>query len=80
MSSKLMPFRAMILPSGDFLMELLEPKGWRELWKRAQAEKDTKKLLEIIDEMNRLLTEWEKKGRSGEGSTGSDSTRSSFRR
>ena len=61
-------------------MELLEPEGWRELWKRAQAEKDTKKLLEIIDEMNRLLTEWEKKGRSGEGSTGSDSTRSSFRR
>jgi len=43
-------------------MELMEPEGWRELWERAQAEKDTKKLMKILDEMNRLLTEWENKG------------------
>jgi 23S rRNA maturation mini-RNase III len=37
-----------------------EPKGWRQLQERAQREKDPKKLAEIIDEMNQLLTEHEK--------------------
>jgi len=37
-----------------------EPKGWRQLQERAQREKDRKKLAEIIDEMNQLLTEHEK--------------------
>ncbi len=37
-----------------------EPKGWRVLQKRAQLEKDPKKLAELIDEMNRLLSECEK--------------------
>jgi hypothetical protein len=46
-------------------MELLGPEGWRELWEQAQNERDTSKLLQIIDEMNQLLTEWEKKDRSG---------------
>jgi hypothetical protein len=54
-------------------MERLEPEGWRDLWERAQAERDTKKLLEIIDQMNRLLSEWEKKNKSGTASRASDS-------
>jgi hypothetical protein len=37
-----------------------EPKGWRQLQERAQREKDPKKLAQIIDEMNQLLTEHEK--------------------
>jgi hypothetical protein len=37
-----------------------EPKGWRELQERAQREKDPKKLAQLIDEMNQLLTEHEK--------------------
>jgi hypothetical protein len=37
-----------------------EPKGWRQLQERAQREQDPKKLAEIIDEMNQLLTEHEK--------------------
>jgi hypothetical protein len=45
-------------------MAIQEPEGWRELWERAQAERDTKKLLDLIDEMNRLLAGWEKKNRA----------------
>jgi hypothetical protein len=37
-----------------------EPKGWRQLQERAQRAKDPKKLAQIIDEMNRLLTAHEK--------------------
>ncbi len=37
-----------------------EPKGWRVLQKRAQLEKDPKKLAKLIDEMNQLLAEYEK--------------------
>jgi len=37
-----------------------EPKGWRRLWEAAQREKDPKKLVELIDKMNQLLTEREK--------------------
>jgi hypothetical protein len=36
-----------------------EPKGWRRLQERAQREKDPKKLAQIIDQMNQLLTEHE---------------------
>ena len=38
---------------------LEEPKGWRQLQQRAQREKDPKKLAQIIDQMNQLLTEHE---------------------
>jgi hypothetical protein len=37
-----------------------EPKGWRELWERAQQEKDPEKLAELIDQLNHLLSEHEK--------------------
>ncbi len=37
-----------------------EPKGWRRLWEAAQAEKDPKKLAELIDQLNQLLSEHEK--------------------
>ncbi len=37
-----------------------EPKGWRKLWEAAQREKDPKKLVELIDQMNQLLAEHEK--------------------
>lgn len=53
-------------------MESLEPEGWRELWERAQTERDSKKLLEILDDMNRLLNEWEKKNGSNIRSSTSD--------
>jgi hypothetical protein len=42
-------------------MPLDEPQGWRELWEMAQQEQDTKKLAAIIDQMNQLLTEHEKR-------------------
>ena len=38
-----------------------EPEGWRELQERARNEKDPRKLEVIIAEMNRLLSEYEKK-------------------
>jgi hypothetical protein len=41
-------------------MALEEPPGWRELQERARRERDPEKLAAIIDEMNRLLTMWEK--------------------
>jgi hypothetical protein len=37
-----------------------EPKGWRRLQQRAQSERDPKKLAQLIDQMNQLLTEHEK--------------------
>jgi hypothetical protein len=37
-----------------------EPKGWKKLWEAAQREKDAKKLAELIDQMNQLLTEHER--------------------
>jgi hypothetical protein len=43
-----------------------EPEGWRELQERARNERDPKKLEAIIAEMNRLLTECEKKAAAGE--------------
>ena len=44
-----------------------EPEGWRELQERAQSERDPRKLEAIIEEMNRLLTECEKRAVAGEG-------------
>jgi hypothetical protein len=44
-----------------------EPEGWRELQERARNERDTRKLEAIIEEMNRLLTECEKKAAGGNG-------------
>ncbi len=41
-------------------MPLNEPEGWRWLWERAQQEKDPKRLAELIDQLNQLLTEHEK--------------------
>jgi hypothetical protein len=38
-----------------------EPEGWRELQERARSEQDPRKLEAIIAEMNRLLSECEKK-------------------
>jgi hypothetical protein len=43
-----------------------EPDGWRELQQRAQSERDPRKLEAIIAEMNRLLSECEKKAAAGE--------------
>jgi hypothetical protein len=44
-----------------------EPEGWRELQERAQREREPRKLEAIIEEMNRLLTECEKRAVVGEG-------------
>jgi hypothetical protein len=38
-----------------------EPKGWRKLQRMAQRENDPQKLASIIDRMNRLLDEDEKR-------------------
>jgi len=38
-----------------------EPEGWRELQERARNERDPRKLEAIIAEMNRLLSELEKR-------------------
>jgi hypothetical protein len=43
-----------------------EPEGWRELQERARRARDPKELEAIIAEMNRLLTECEKKAAAGE--------------
>ena len=44
-----------------------EPEGWRELQERARSEQDPRKLEAIIAEMNRLLSECEKKAANGKG-------------
>jgi hypothetical protein len=38
-----------------------EPKGWRTLWLRAQRERDPKKLVELIDQLNQLLAQEERR-------------------
>jgi hypothetical protein len=38
-----------------------EPEDWRKLWKKAQRERDPKKLDAIIQQMNQLLTAHEKR-------------------
>jgi hypothetical protein len=45
------------------------PPGWAELQSKARHEKDPKKLARLIDEMNQLLSEYEKAatGRSEKG-------------
>jgi hypothetical protein len=43
-----------------------QPEGWRQLQERAQQEKDPEKLAEIIEEMNRLLSDREKAARRDE--------------
>jgi hypothetical protein len=45
-----------------------EPPGWRELQEWAKSERDPRKLEAIIEEMNRLLTECEKRAANGTGS------------
>ena len=42
-------------------MSFEEPAGWRELQEKAQNARDTKKLIRIIDQLNALLTEHERK-------------------
>lgn len=37
-----------------------EPPGWRELQEKAQNERNPQKLMLLIDQINQLLTEWEK--------------------
>ena len=54
--------------SGGKTMPFEEPAGWRELQEKAQNERDTKKLIKIIDQMNALLTEHEKRVAAGERS------------
>jgi hypothetical protein len=51
-----------------------EPPGWRELQERAKSERDPRKLEAIIAEMNRLLTECEK--RAGNGNVSRPTSRS----
>jgi hypothetical protein len=43
-----------------------EPEGWSELQEQARNELDPRKLEEIIAEMNRLLSECEKRAAAGE--------------
>ncbi len=43
-----------------------EPEGWSELQQRARSEQDPRKLEAIIAEMNRLLSEREKRAAAGE--------------
>ena len=38
-----------------------EPEGWHALQEKLRDEKDPKKFAELVDQVNRLLTEWEKK-------------------
>ena len=38
-----------------------EPKGWKKLWLKAQAERDPKKLIKLLDQLNALLAEQEKR-------------------
>jgi hypothetical protein len=42
-------------------MSFDEPAGWRELQEKAQNARDTRKLVRIIDQLNALLTEHEKR-------------------
>ena len=42
-----------------------EPEGWRELQEQARSERDPRKLEAIIAEMNRLLSEREKRAAVG---------------
>ena len=42
-------------------MSFEEPAGWRELQEKAQNATDTKKLIGIIDQLNALLAEHEKR-------------------
>lgn len=42
-------------------LQLEEPRGWRRLWEQAQRERDPKMLDALIQEMNRMLAEHEKK-------------------
>jgi hypothetical protein len=37
-----------------------EPAGWRELQQKAQQQEDPAKLIEIIEQLNRLLAQHEK--------------------
>lgn len=43
-----------------------EPEGWRELQQRARNARNGKELEAIIAEMNRLLTEIEKRAATGD--------------
>ena len=43
-----------------------EPEGWRELQERARSEQDPRKVEAIIAEMNRLLSECEKRAAAAE--------------
>jgi len=45
-----------------------EPEGWSELQERARSERDPRELEAIIAEMNRLLSEREKRAAAGEPS------------
>ncbi|MEY2414168.1 MAG: hypothetical protein QOD84_2774 [Acidobacteriaceae bacterium] len=40
-------------------MLITEPKGWMELWERAQSETNTENLRAILSQMNALLAEYE---------------------
>jgi len=40
-----------------------EPKGWRELCAKLQAEKDPERFRELAEEINRLLSAHEKANR-----------------
>ncbi len=42
-------------------MLLEEPEGWSELQQKAQQERDPRRLIKIIDQLNALLTELEKR-------------------
>jgi len=44
-----------------------EPAGWSHLQAMAKQERDPKRLMEIIDQMNRLLDECERRARRDAG-------------
>ena len=53
-----------------------EPEGWRHLQEMAQRERNPKRLIEIIDQMNRLLDKHERRASGGTRATLPDSPES----
>ena len=61
------------------MTRLKEPEGWSELWEQAQVERDPQKLLELIDKLNNLLADWEKREQRGNARTDTSAVRRATR-
>lgn len=42
---------------------MTDPEKWKELWAKAAVEQDPQRLLELVEEINRILEEQDKKRR-----------------